>query len=84
MVSLKENKKMADLEGGTLYAIVLKKLPHPLLSQYYRWIKENGSMESLEELRHWVAEEAEYQVQASEIILLSMVCPVLEVYEERA
>ena len=67
MVSLRENKKFADLEGGTLYAIVLEKLPQALLSQYYRWIKEKGSLESLEELRLWVAEEAEYQVQASEI-----------------
>ena len=54
-VSLKENKTFADLEGGTLYAIVLKKLTQALLSQYYRWIKEKASMESLEELRHWVA-----------------------------
>ena len=67
VVSLQENKNFADLEGGTLYAIVLEKLPQALLSQYYRWVKEKGSMESLEELRHWVAEEAEYQVQASEI-----------------
>ena len=67
VVSLKENKKFADLEGGTLYAIVLEKLPQALVSQHYRWITEKGSMESLEELRHWVAEEAEYHIQASEI-----------------
>ena len=67
VVSLKENDKFANLEGGTLYAIVLEKLPQALLSQYYRWVKEKGSMASLEELRHWVAEEAEYQVQASKI-----------------
>ena len=35
VVSLKENKKFADLEGDTLYAIVLEKLPQALLSQYY-------------------------------------------------
>ena len=57
VVSLKQNKKFADLEGGTLCAIVLEKLPQALLSQYYQWIKEKGSMESLEELRHWVAEK---------------------------
>ena len=43
VVSLKEHKKFADLEGGTLYAIVLEKLPQVLLSQYYRWIKEKVS-----------------------------------------
>ena len=35
VVSLKENKQISDLEGGTLYAIVLEKLPQPLISQYY-------------------------------------------------
>ena len=67
VVSLKENKKYADLEGRTLYEIVLEKLPQVLLSQYYRWIKEKRSVESLEELRRWVAEEAEYRVQALEV-----------------
>ena len=67
VVTLKENKQNSDLEGGTLYAIVLEKIPQSLLSQYYRWIKEKGKLESLKELRQWVAEEAEYQVQASEV-----------------
>ena len=50
-----------------------------LFSQYYRWIKEKRSTESLDELRHWVTEEAEYQHPK-----LIMVCPVLEMHEERA
>ena len=66
-LNLKENKKFTDLEGGTLYAIMLEKRPQALLSQYYRCIEKKGSMESLEELRHWVGEEAEYQIQASAI-----------------
>ena len=67
VVTLKENKQNSDLEGGTLYAIVLEKIPQSLLSQYYRCIKEKGKLESLEKLRQWVAEEDEYQVQASEV-----------------
>ncbi|PFX18797.1 hypothetical protein AWC38_SpisGene16829 [Stylophora pistillata] len=68
VVTLKENKKhTSDLEGGTLCAIVLEKIPQSLLSQYYRWVKEKGKLESFEELREWVAEEAEYQIQASEV-----------------
>ncbi|PFX20337.1 hypothetical protein AWC38_SpisGene15207 [Stylophora pistillata] len=67
VVTLKENKRTSDLEGGTLYAIVLEKIPQSLLSQYYRWVKEKGKLESFEELREWVAEEAEYQIQASEV-----------------
>ena len=67
VVTLKENKQISDLQGGTLYAIVLEKIPQSLLSQYYRWIKEKRKLESPEELRQWVAEEPEYQVQASEV-----------------
>ena len=68
VVSLKESKKFADLEGGKSYTIVLGKRPQALLlSQYYRWIKERGSMDSFDELRHSVLEKAEYQVQASDI-----------------
>ena len=67
MVTLKENKQISDLESGTLYAIMLETIPQSLLSQYYRWIKEKEKVESLEELQEWVTEEAEYQVQASEV-----------------
>ena len=67
VVTLKKNKQNSDLEGETLYAIVLEKIPQSLLSQYYRWINEKGKLESLEELRQWVAEEVEYQVQAWEV-----------------
>ena len=45
VVTLKENKQNSDLEGGTLYAIVMEKIPQSLLSQYFRWIKEKGKLE---------------------------------------
>ena len=67
VVTLKKNKQNSDLEGEPFFPIVLEKIPPSLLRQYYRWIKERGKLESLEELRQWVAEEAEYQVQASEV-----------------
>ena len=81
-LNLKENKKFTDLEGGTLYAIMLEKLPQALLSQYYRCIEKKGSMESLEELRHWVGEEAEYTRYKHQ--QLSMIFPEIEMHEERA
>ena len=37
---LRKLKQNSDLEGETLYAIVLEKIPQSLLSQYYRWIEE--------------------------------------------
>ena len=67
VINLQENVRAADLEAGTLYTIILEKLPEKLLSQYIRWVKENRRVESLLTLKDWTAEEAEYQIQATEI-----------------
>ena len=67
VINLQENDRVADLEAGTLYTIILEKLPEKLLSQYIRWVKENRRVESLITLKDWTAEEAECQIQATEI-----------------
>ena len=67
VICLKENGRQADLEAGTLYTIVLEKIPEKLLSQYYRWLREKQKEESMETLKDWISQEAEYQIQASEI-----------------
>ncbi len=67
VITLKENGRESDLEGGTLHTIILEKIPERLLAQYYRWLKEKQCEESLETLKDWVSEEAEYQIQAAEI-----------------
>ncbi|CAB4024280.1 Hypothetical predicted protein, partial [Paramuricea clavata] len=67
VITLKENGRESDLESGILHTIILWKIPERLLPQYYRWVKENHYKDSLEKLKDWVAEEAEYQMQASEI-----------------
>lgn len=40
IVVLKDNGLHADLGGGTLYGIVVEKLPENLLKEYYHWVKE--------------------------------------------
>ena len=67
VINLQDNNRAADLEAGTLYTIILEKLPENLLSQYIRWIKENLRVESLITLKDLTAEEAEYQIQATKI-----------------
>lgn len=67
VIKLQENNRKADLEVGTLYTIILEKLPEKTISQYYRWVKEQGKTESLITLKDWTAEEAEIQMQASEL-----------------
>ena len=64
---MKENDHESDLESGTLRTIILAKIRERLLPQYYRWIKENKYNDSLEKLKDWVAQEAEYQIQALEV-----------------
>ena len=67
VICLKENGRQMDLDAGTLYTIVLEKIPEQLLSQYYRWLREHQRNESMETLKDWISQEAEYQVQAAEI-----------------
>lgn len=67
VITLKENGRESDLESGVLHTIIVEKIPERLLAQYYRWIKENHHQDSLEKLKDWVAEEAEYQIHATEI-----------------
>ncbi|XP_020910368.2 uncharacterized protein LOC110248201 [Exaiptasia diaphana] len=67
VIKLQENNRKADLEVGTLYTIILDKLPEKTISQYYRWVKEQGKTESLNTLKDWTAEEAEIQMQAAEL-----------------
>ena len=64
---LKDNSLHADLGGGTLYGIVVEKLPENLLKDYYRWIKERGKNETMETLNEWAAMEVDLQTQASEV-----------------
>lgn len=67
IIVLKDNSLLADLGGGTLYGIVVGKLPENLLKGYYRWVREQGRNETMETLNEWVAVEADLQTQASEV-----------------
>ena len=68
VINLQENDGALDLEGGTLYTIILEKLPEKILSQYIRWVKENKRVESLTTLKDLTAEEADCQIHPIEII----------------
>ena len=37
------------------------------MEQYYCWVKEKGKTETMETLNEWLAEEADFQMQASEV-----------------
>ena len=42
VVNLMENDRQSDLKDGTLYTIILEKIPERLLAQYYRWKRKKS------------------------------------------
>ena len=68
VVNLKEANRHDELGKGTLYISLCKKLNEGMLAQYHRWIFENHRWESVETLKEFVLQEAEFQTAASETI----------------
>ena len=68
VVNLKEAGRHDELGNGSLYLSLCKKLTEAMLAQYHRWIYENGRWQSVETLREFIIQEAEFQTVASETI----------------
>ena len=68
VVNLKEANRHDKLGKRTLYISLCKKLNEGMLAQYHRWIFENHRWESVETLKKFVLQEAEFQTVASETI----------------
>ena len=68
VVNLKGANRHDELGKGTLQISLCKKLNEGMLAQYHRWIFENHRWESVETLKEFVLQEAEFQTAASETI----------------
>ena len=68
VVNLKEAGRHDELGNGSLYLSLCKKLTEAMLAHYHRWIHENGRWQSVETLREFIIQEAEFQTVASETI----------------
>ena len=68
IVNLKEIGRVEELGNGSLYQKIQRKLPEQMLARYHRWVFENSKEESMETLRYWVIQEAEFQTIAAETI----------------
>ena len=68
IVNLKEANRFEELNDGLLYMKLQKKLPTSMLSSYHRWLFEKQKTESVERLREWVLQEAEFQTKALEAV----------------
>ena len=68
VINLKEVNHLHDLEGGSLYHRLLKKLPQTMLTRYMRTLHDKSLPDSVETLKTFVNEETEYAVHANETI----------------
>ena len=63
-IAIVNSNHLEELKDGLLYMKLQKKLPASMLTHYHRWIFENHKIESVEVLREWVIQEAEFQIKA--------------------
>jgi len=68
VINLEEENHTEDLLDGSLYHILLKKLPQSMLARYNRKVNEQSLTESVETLRDFVNSKAEYAKRANETI----------------
>ena len=68
MINLQEAGQNHELEAGSLYTKLQRKLPESMQARYHRWIFENGQTESVLSLRTWIIQESEFQTIASETV----------------
>ena len=68
MVNLKDANRHEKLGKETLYITLCRKLNESMLAQYQWWVFENCHWKSVETLKKFVVQEAEFQTVASETI----------------
>ena len=68
VINLKEAGLQEELRSESLYLKVQRKMNQEMVTEYKRWVKRNHQEESIEVLREWVLQEAEYKVVAAETI----------------
>ena len=68
IINLKEAGLHHELQDGSLYTKLQRKLPESLLARYHRWVFENSATGSVLTLRTWVIQESEFQTVATETV----------------
>ena len=67
-VTMRKSRQYHELGTGSLYIKLQTELPEMMWASYQRWIFENNQLESVETLRNWIVQEAEFQTIAAETI----------------
>jgi len=66
IVNIKDTGRLSELQPGTFYNVLVKKLDEKLITQYQRWVHENSKSEKVETLYNWASLEAEFLTIAAE------------------
>ena len=72
VINLQDSNQATELGRGVFYQQLLQKLSATLLSQYYRWVHEQGRVESVHTLLEWVTRESDFLTTAAETLEGSM------------
>ena len=64
--TLKGAGRLDELQDGTLYSTLLKKLTDRMMVEHLRWIADKDATESVESLTKWALIESEYRVISAE------------------
>ena len=67
-INLEESGQQHQLEDGSLYIKLQRKLPESMLAMYHRWLFEHNNSGSVLSLRKWVIEESQFKTVASETV----------------
>ena len=68
VVNWKDAGRLEELGDGSLHVKLQKKITESMLAQYHQWLFEKGKLESVETLRKWVMQEAEFHTIAHETV----------------
>ena len=68
IINLRESYQYHELGTRSLYVKLQRKVSEIMLANYHRWIFENNHLESVETLRDWTVQEAEFMTSAAETI----------------
>ena len=67
VVKLHAEGRDGELKDGTLYSLLLKKLPERQLENYSRWLNEHAREKSVVAVRDWLKDEVRFRVEAAEM-----------------
>ncbi|KAJ8050677.1 hypothetical protein HOLleu_03974 [Holothuria leucospilota] len=68
IINLKNYGLYNELDSKLLYLVLCKKMTDSMVTQYQRWVTENGKEELIELLRKRIIKEAEYRIVTHEAI----------------